>query len=268
MTKNAFTAAIKIIMRFFHRAASLPHIQRLFLKGQNMSELFSKIGSSFVKTFITDNRYKMFLEGIENTLILALFATLIGVAIGAIVAIVKTLHKNTGKLKILNAIFEAYTTIIRGTPVVVQILIMYNIIFSMSTNDILVGVITFGINSGAYVSEIVRAGINAVDIGQDEAGRSLGLSRGATMRYIVLPQAIKNILPAIGNEFISLLKETSVIGYIGVIDLTRAAERVTSRTMDFYFSYISIALVYLSIVCIMNYFVKKLEKRLAKSDRG
>ncbi|MBR6572657.1 MAG: amino acid ABC transporter permease [Clostridia bacterium] len=220
----------------------------------------------FEKTFIREDRYKMFLEGIGNTLMVALFATLIGVFIGALIAIVKTIHKQSNKLKILNAIAEIYTTIIRGTPVVVQLLIMYNIVFVWSDNAVLIGIIGFGINSGAYVAEIIRAGINAVDIGQTEAGRSLGLSQGQTMRSIVLPQAIKNVLPAIGNEFISLLKETSVIGFLGVIDLTKAAERVISRTADVYFPYITIALIYLAFVYILNYFVKKLEKRLAKSD--
>lgn len=209
----------------------------------------------------------MFLEGLGNTLIVTLGATVLGVLIGALIAVVKTIYKQSGKLKVLNAICEAYTTIIRGTPVVVQLLIMYFIVFANSTNSILVGILAFGINSGAYVAELMRAGINAVDIGQTEAGRSLGLSRGVTMRAIVLPQAIKNVLPAIGNEFISLLKETSVIGFLGVMDMTRVAQRVISRTADPYFPYISIALVYLGMVCILNYFVKKLEKRLAKSDR-
>ena len=224
--------------------------------------------TAFTRTFIEEERYKLFLKGIGNTLIIAFFATLIGVVIGALVAIVKTYHKQTGKLKILNAICEFYTTLIRGTPVVVQLLISYNIIFVWSTHAVLIGIASFGINSGAYVSEIIRAGINAVDIGQTEAGRSLGLSRGITMRYIILPQAIKNVLPAIGNEFISLLKETSVIGYLGVVDLTKAAERVISRTADVYFPYLSIAAIYLAIVLVLNYFVTKLEKRLAKSDRG
>lgn len=233
-----------------------------------MSAFFESVAKSFRITFIDENRWQMFLEGLGNTLLIALCATVLGVLIGALVAIVKTLHKQTGRLKILNAVCEFYTTLIRGTPVVVQLLISYNLIFTWSTRPVLIGIIAFGINSGAYVSEIMRAGINAVDIGQTEAGRSLGLSRGTTMRYIVIPQAIKNILPAVGNEFISLLKETSVIGYIGTLDLTKAATRVMSRTMDPYFPYISIAIIYLAIVCVMNYFVKKLEKRLAKSDRG
>ena len=230
--------------------------------------MFDAIVKGFVKTFIAEERYKLFFEGIGNTLLIAFFATLMGVVLGTIVAIIKVYHKQSGKLKILNAICEVYTTVIRGTPIVVQLLITYNIIFVWSTQAVAVGILGFGINSGAYVAEIIRGGINAVDIGQTEAGRSLGLSQAQTMKSIVLPQAIKNVLPAIGNEFISLLKETSIIGYLGVIDLTKAAERVISRTMDVYFPYISIALVYLAIVCVLNYLVKKLERRLAKSDRG
>ena len=229
-------------------------------------DIFSSIAESFSMTFLEENRYLSFLKGLGNTLVITLFATIVGVVIGALVAVVKTLHKQTGKMKILNAICEFYTTLIRGTPIVVQLLISYNIIFVWSTRPVLVGIAAFGINSGAYVSEIIRAGINAVDIGQTEAGRSLGLSSTETMRLIIMPQAVKNILPAIGNEFISLLKETSVIGYIGVTDLTKAAERVMSRTMDAYFPYLSIAAMYLIMVCGLNFIFKKLEKRLAKSD--
>ena len=229
--------------------------------------MFDKIVNGFVKTFIAEDRYKLFLDGFKNTILIALVATVIGVIIGAIVAIIRVFNKQTGKLALLSKICEIYTTIIRGTPVVVQLLITYNIIFSWSTQAVLIGMIGFGLNSGAYVSEIMRGGINAVDIGQTEAGRSLGLSSVTTMKSIVLPQAIKNVLPAIGNEFISLLKETSIIGFLGVIDLTKAAERVISRTMNVYFPYISIALVYLAVVYGLNYLFKKLEKRLAKSDR-
>ncbi|MBQ7125165.1 MAG: amino acid ABC transporter permease [Clostridia bacterium] len=222
----------------------------------------------FEKTFIKEDRYLMLLEGLGNTLKVAFFATLMGVFIGAIVAIIKVMSKQTGKLKIANALCELYTTVVRGTPVVVQLLIFFNIIFASSDEAVLVGTITFGLNSGAYVSEIIRAGIMAVDIGQTEAGRSLGLSRATTMKSIILPQALKNVLPAIGNEFISILKETSVIGYLGVMDLTRFAERVITRTADVFFPYISIAIIYLVLVVVLNALVKKLEKRLAKSDRN
>ncbi len=233
-----------------------------------MEAFFQSIAESFVKTFIVEDRYIAFAKGLGNTLVITLFATVLGVIIGSLVAVIKTLNKQTGKFKVLNGICEFYTTLIRGTPIVVQLLISYNIIFVWSTQPVLVGIASFGINSGAYVSEIIRAGINAVDIGQTEAGRSLGLSSFETMRLIIFPQAIKNILPAIGNEFISLLKETSVIGYIGVIDLTKAAERVMSRTMDAYFPYLSIAAIYLIMVLGLNFLIKKLERRLARSDRG
>ncbi len=224
--------------------------------------------SGLEKTFVRDNRYLLFLEGFGNTLLISFFATMMGVLIGTVVAIVKVVHKQTGKLTLLNAVGEVYTTVIRGTPVVVQLLIAYTIIFASSDKAVLVGTIAFGINSGAYVSEIIRAGIMAVDIGQTEAGRSLGLSQSTTMTKIVLPQALKNVLPAIGNEFISVLKETSVIGYLGVVDLTRAAERVITRTADVFFPYISIALIYLAVVMGLNALFKKMEKRLAKSDRS
>jgi His/Glu/Gln/Arg/opine family amino acid ABC transporter permease subunit len=229
--------------------------------------MFEKIINGFVKTFIAEDRYKMFLTGFWNTIQIAFVATVIGVVIGAIVAIIRVFNKQTGKLRVLSMICEIYTTVIRGTPVVVQLLITYNIVFAWSTQAVLIGMIGFGLNSGAYVAEIMRGGINAVDIGQTEAGRSLGLSSVTTMKSIVLPQAIKNVLPSIGNEFISLLKETSVIGFLGVIDLTKAAERVISRTMDVYFPYLSIALVYLAVVYGLNYLFKLLERRLAKSDR-
>ena len=229
--------------------------------------MFDKFIDGFVKTFIAEDRYKMFLSGFWNTIQIAFVATLIGVAIGAVVAVIRVYHKQSGKLRVLDKICELYTTIIRGTPVVVQLLITYNIIFAWSTQPVLVGMLGFGLNSGAYVAEIMRGGINAVDIGQTEAGRSLGLSSFTTMKSIVVPQAVKNVLPAIGNEFISLLKETSIIGFLGVIDLTKAADRVISRTMDVYFPYISIALIYLAVVYGLSYLLKLLERRLAKSDR-
>lgn len=230
--------------------------------------IFEIIASGFEKTFIRDARYLVFLKGIGNTLLIAFFATVMGVLLGTLVAVIKVLNKQTGKLRILAAIGEIYSTVIRGTPVVVQLLIAFNIIFAFSNHPVIVGILTFGFNSGAYVSEIMRGGILAVDIGQTEAGRSLGLSGTTTMFKIVFPQALKTVLPAIGNEFISLLKETSVIGYLGVVDLTRAAERVISRTADVYFPYLSIALIYLAMVLGLSAVFKKLEKRLAKSDRN
>ncbi len=233
-----------------------------------MMQFFENIAHQFERTFIVDNRYMYFLTGLQNTIITALAATLMGIIIGVIVAIVKVLHKKTGKLTFLNWIFELYTTIIRGTPVVLQLLISYNLIFVFSNEAVLVGIFAFGINSGAYVSEIIRAGIMAVDGGQTEAGRSLGLSQLQTMRLIVLPQAFKNVLPALGNEFIALLKETSVIGYLGVMDLTKAAESVISRTANVYFPYLTIALIYLVMVHGLSKLFNMLERRFAQSDRG
>ena len=233
----------------------------------------------FILNFINDNRWKYLVNGLKNTLIITLFALLLGIIIGVIIAMIRSTYDKTAeeikKKNIItyiffwtvNALCKVYLTVIRGTPVVVQLLITYNIIFVWSTQPVLVGMIGFGLNSGAYVAEIMRGGINAVDIGQTEAGRALGLPSFTTMKSIILPQAVKNVLPAIGNEFISLLKETSIIGFLGVIDLTKAAERVISRTMDVYFPYISIALVYLAVVCGLNYLLKLLERRLAKSDR-
>ena len=233
-----------------------------------MTEFFNNIASSFEKTFIRENRYQYFLTGIGNTLAIAAAATLAGILIGTLVAVIKVLHKQTGKFKVLNWIGELYTTVIRGTPVVVQLLIIYNIVFRYSTQAVLVGIFAFALYSGAYVYEIIRAGILAVDIGQNEAGRSLGLSQTTTMRHIILPQALKNVLPALGNEFIAVLKETSVIGYLGVMDLTRAAQTVISRTADVYFPYISIALIYLALVYGLSTLLKFFERRLARSDRG
>ena len=234
-------------------------------------EFINYLTEMFEKTFIRDDRYKLFLEGFQNTLLIAVFATLLGVIIGLIVAVVKVWYKQYPKnvlLKILNFIAEIYTTIIRGTPVVVQLMLSYFVIFASSDKAVLVGIIAFSFNSGAYVSEIIRAGINAVDKGQTEAGRSLGLSQTRTMVSIVLPQAFKNILPALGNEFIAILKETSVIGYLGVVDLTKAGEMVRSRTADAFFCLIFVAAVYLALVLGLSALFKKMEKRMSKSDRS
>ena len=233
-----------------------------------MNEIFEEIAKSFERTFIRQGRYKLFVEGLGNTLLIALVATLIGILIGVVIAIIKVLHKQTGKIKLLNAFAEVYTTLFRGTPIVVQLLIIYNVVFSSSREAVLIGMLAFGLNSGAYVAEIIRAGILAVDVGQTEAGRSLGLSQTTTMFSIVLPQAFKNILPALGNEFIAVIKETSVIGYLGVMDLTRAAELVISQTLDVYFPYISIALGYLALVYGLSALLKLMERTLARSDRS
>ena len=233
-----------------------------------MSDIWGWLAHQFEITFIVRERYTLFLEGFRNTLIIAVSAAAIGVAIGAIVAMVRVYHAQTGRLRPVDAVFGLYLAVFRGTPIVVQLLIMYYIILQNVDNGLLVAVITFGINSGAYVAEIVRAGILSVDIGQTEAGRSLGLPAFTTMMRIVLPQAIKNILPALGNEFITLLKETSVAGYVAIRDLARAGENVRIATLEPYFSLIFIALVYFLLVFCVTKLLKIVERRLARSDRG
>lgn len=195
------------------------------------------------------------------------FAVLIGVVLGFLIAIVRTTHDKTGKLKILNAICKVYLTVIRGTPVVVQLMIIYFIIFgSVDISKVVVAIVAFGINSGAYVAEIFRSGIMSIDNGQFEAGRSLGFNYAQTMMYIVMPQAFKNVLPTLCNEFISLLKETSVSGYIALQDLTKGGDIIRSRTYDAFMPLIAVALIYLAMVMIFTKLVSLLERRLRNSD--
>jgi His/Glu/Gln/Arg/opine family amino acid ABC transporter permease subunit len=235
----------------------------------------SEFQDSFYKTFVQDDRYLTFLNGLKTTLYIAFFATLIGIALGILVAVVKVLHHRMGDrkgpaavvLKALNAVGFLYTTVVRGTPVVVQLMILYFIVFTFISSGANVAIIGFGINSGAYVSEIVRAGILSIDKGQTEAGRSLGLSETTTMGYIVLPQAVKNILPALFNEFITLLKETSIVGYIAVIDLTKAGDLVRARTAEAFFSLCSVALIYLVMVVALTLVQRRLEQWLGRGDR-
>ncbi|WP_066689364.1 amino acid ABC transporter permease [Christensenella intestinihominis] len=230
--------------------------------------MFDNLGQQIYNTLIANDRWTMFLDGLLVTLMIAGIAVLMGVVIGSVVAIAKVNALRNKRLKWLNVICDIYLTVIRGTPVLVQLLIMYYIIFAAAPIEMApyVAALAFGINSGAYVAEIVRSGIMAVPRGQMEAGRSLGLTNGMTMRTIIFPQAIKNILPALGNEFIVLFKETSIVGYVAVTDLTRAAELVRSRTMDAFVPLIFIALVYLGIVMLITWALRKLEKKLAQSD--
>lgn len=223
---------------------------------------------SFNKTFILEGRYKLFLTGIRNTVFIAFFATLIGITIGLTVAIIKTGAKKNKKLFVLDKICSLYVTVIRGTPVVVQLLIMYYTIFINIDNSVFVAIITFGINLGAYVAEIARAGIESVDKGQMEAGLSLGLDNKKSMLFIILPQAVKNILPALGNEFIALLKETAVAGYVPIIDLTKAGDIIRSRTYEAFFPLYSIAACYLIMVIGLSSVQKMIERRLSESDRN
>ncbi len=221
----------------------------------------------FTQTFITDDRYKYFIDGLKITLLIAALAACIGIVIGFLIAIIKVTSERTGKLKLLNVLANIYLTVIRGTPATVQLLIMYYVIMQSSNNKILVAILTFGINSGAYVAEIVRSGISSIDRGQFEAGRSLGFTYGQTMWYIIIPQAFKNVLPALANEFITLLKETSVSGYVALNDLTRAGDLVRSRTYEAFFPLITVALIYLTLVIFLTMGVSKLERRLHTGDR-
>ncbi|ABX41234.1 polar amino acid ABC transporter, inner membrane subunit [Lachnoclostridium phytofermentans ISDg] len=221
----------------------------------------------FVSNFIEDNRYMYLVRGLITTLVITFFAVMIGALLGFIIAIIRSTYSKTGKLRVLNFLCNIYITVIRGTPVVVQLLIIYFVIFgSVNINKIFVAVLAFGLNSGAYVSEIVRSGIMSVDEGQFEAGRSLGFNYNQTMRLIILPQAIKNILPALGNEFIVLLKETSVCGFIALEDLTKAGDIIRGRTYDAFMPLIAVALIYLTLVIIFTKLVNYLERRLRNSD--
>ncbi len=256
-----------------------------------LCRLWNSVQEAFQSTFIDDNRYKIFLTGLQNTLVITLGALVLGVLIGVFVAVCKVYYYQTGPfkfwesfrlflksgcretrflgqmcLKLMDSLLNLYLTLFRGTPVVVQIMIWAFVILS-SANEILVAVIGFGVNSGAYVSEIVRAGIMAVDKGQTEAGRSLGLSAWKTMRLIVLPQAFKNVLPALSNEVIALLKETSIVGYVAVVDITKAASLVRARTFDAFVPLLFVASFYLFMVYLLTCFQSRLEKSLQASDR-
>lgn len=219
------------------------------------------------KTFIQSGHYKMVLEGLRNTVKITIGALIIGVLIGLVIALVKYLAEDTKALKPLAWICDLYVTVIRGIPVTVLLLIFYYVILVSCTDGILVATITFGINSGAYMAELIRSGINAVDRGQMEAGRSLGLSKLQTMRRIILPQAVRYVLPAVGNEFIALLKETSVAGYVAVVDLTRAGNLVRNNTHDMFNPLMLVAVIYLIMVVILTKVLGMLERRLAKSDK-
>ena len=222
-----------------------------------------KIFNSFYNSVIYDDRYKYIFEGVFHTILIALFAVIIGIIIGIVIAIIRNNYEVNKKFRVLNSISKIYVDIIRGTPVILQLMIIYYVIFkSVNINILIVGVIAFGINSGAYVSEIIRAGINSIDKGQMEAGLSLGLKYGEVMRLIILPQAIRNILPALGNEFITLLKETSVGAYIGIVELTKASDIIASRTYDYFFPLIIIAIIYLIMTLGLSKLVNVMERRL------
>ncbi len=242
-----------------------------------MPEWITKLMQDFNTAFIVDNRWKYLVEGVQNTLILTFFALILGVALGVIIAAIRVTHdkqytqikKGVSKflLCIGNIISKVYLTVIRGTPAMVQILIIFFIIMASSSNKMLCGIIAFGINSGAYVAEIIRGGIMSIDEGQAEAGRSLGFNYTQTMTFIILPQTFKGILPALANEFIVLLKETAIAGYVGVTDLTRGANIIRGITYQSFWPLLSIAAVYLVMVMFFTWLVGILERRLRKNER-
>lgn len=231
-----------------------------------MNEWFADVAEKFQIAFIEGERYKLYISGLGVTLQISLFAAILGIVIGIVVALMKLSVRKNGKRSVFSYIAQVYIDVIRGTPSVLQLLIMWFIVMTNSKNGVLVAVLTFGINSGAYVAEIMRAGILAVDHGQMEAGRSLGLSKGQTMRYIILPQAIKNVLPPIGNEFIVLLKETAIVGYVSLSDLTRTASQISSRTFEAFMPLVGAAVIYFVIIKILSKLIELLERRLRKGD--
>ena len=228
-----------------------------------MSDLLNKIYDNFYKTIIFDNRYELILEGLKNTLIISLGALIIGILIGSIISIIRYTNKHTGKFKILNSISKLYVMVIRGTPSVLRLMIMYYIIFKTSSlNPVIVVMLAFGINSGAYSSEILRSGFDSIDDGQVEGGLALGLTFSQTLIHIIIPQAVKNSLAAMGNEFITLVKETAIAGYIGITDLTKASDIIASNTYDYFFPLIMIAIIYLLITGLLSKLMKNMERKL------
>lgn len=223
--------------------------------------------AKFTQNFIENGRYMYLLKGLGNTLVITAFALIIGIVLGFLVAVVRATHEKQGGLTILNFICKLYLTVWRGTPTVVQVMIMYYVILVSVNNKILVAVIAFALNSAAYVAEIVRSGIMSIDEGQFEAGRSLGLNYKQTMKLIILPQAFKNVLPALANEFITLLKETSVSGYIGMLDLTKGADIIRSQTYEPMMPLLGCAAIYLVLVMILTAGVQKMERRLRNNER-
>jgi len=215
------------------------------------------------KTFVYDNRYLYFLEGLKYTLLISLFSLILGFILGLITSVIRDYNKESNKLKVLNKLCDIYVYVIRGTPTLLQLMILYYVVFKTSSvSPILVGIIAFGINSGAYVSEIFRAGFEGVSKGQREAAKTLGLDYSQTMSYVVFPQALVKIFPALGNEVITLVKETSIAGYIGIVELIKAADIVSSRTYDYFFPLVVSAIIYLLLTFILSKLMKFCERKL------
>lgn len=240
-----------------------------------MEDFFRDVVDQFQQTFVDQDRWLLFLNGLKISFIVLIGALCLGVIIGVLIAIVRTTYDQQKKsknvsvgLRILNAITKVYLTVVRGTPMMVQLLIMGFVVFKDSRSLILIAILTLGINSGAYVAEIIRSGIQSINVGQMEAGRSLGMKYGTVMRKIIIPQAIKNILPALGNEMITLFKDTSLVQIIALADLTKVAIQVQARTYQAFMPFVGIACVYLIVVMIMTWILGKVERRLKASDRS
>lgn len=223
------------------------------------------IRENIYNSFIYQDRYKYYLTGLGNTIIMAFFACLIGVILGLILSLVIDYNEKTGKLYLLSTFARMYIEIIRGTPALLQLMILYYIIFkSVNINILVVGIISFGLNSGAYVSQIIRSGLISIPKGQEEASTMLGFNYYQTMKYVIMPQALRNVLPALGNEFITLLKETSVAGYIGILELTKASDIVASSTYDYFFPLLIVAIIYLILTLGLTKLLNFFERRLSK----
>ena len=223
------------------------------------------IRENIYNSFIYQDRYKYYLTGLGNTIIMAFFACLIGVILGLILSLVIDYNEKTGKLYLLSAFARMYIGIIRGTPALLQLMILYYIIFkSVNINIVVIGIISFGLNSGAYVSQIIRSGLISIPKGQEEASTMLGFNYFQTMKYVILPQALRNVLPSLGNEFITLLKETSVAGYIGILELTKASDIVASSTYDYFFPLLIVAIIYLILTLGLTKLLNFFERRLSK----
>lgn len=242
-----------------------------------MAEAFASLKESFIFNFIEGSRWKYITNGLLVTLKVTFFALLLGIVIGVVVAMIRSSYDKTheemlpgpGKwiMTALNTVARMYLTVIRGTPVVVQLLIGYFVIFVSTTNTVFVASMVFGINSGAYITEIIRGGIMSIDEGQFEAGRSIGFNYIQTMRFIIIPQAFKNVLPSLANEFIALLKETAVCGYIGLMDLTKGGDVIRGRTFSAFMPLLAVASIYLILVVFFSWLISKLERRLRSSER-
>lgn len=226
----------------------------------------NNIYAMFEVAFLRKDRWKLYFRGLGVTLEIAVFAALIGIVIGTVVALMKLSRNREGKGTFLSALATVYIDVIRGTPSVLQLLIMWFVIMKSCSNGVLVASLSFGINSGAYVAEIIRAGILAVDAGQTEAGRSLGLTKVQTLRYIVLPQAFKNALPPLCNEFITLLKETAIVGYVALSDLTRVANQVSTATYEAFMPLVGAAVIYFIVIKILSTLFGILERRMRQGD--